>query len=300
MEQTTENDRDTGHAHTGELTALRFTGKDARDFLQGQLTNDLDLLRAERPLLAGWNTPKGRLLCISWLLELEDSITMVLPAELAASTRQRLQLFILRADVQIQPVPVPVVPVPATDLPASSKPSLTVQKDITTYCFKSESSYYMMLSTAPDMALRIGAGGLAPAPNAYQEWRRLMIRCGVPSIWQGTTDSFVPQMVNLDLCGGISFSKGCYVGQEIVARTQNLGRIKRRMFGYEVPAATPCAPGHPIVSSGETVGQVVDAVRGEKLTEILAVVRLDAVDNTLTLVPTGAALVPRPLPYTVA
>ena len=254
MEQTTENDGDTGHIHTGELAALRFTGKDARQFLQGQLTNDLDLLTPERPLLAGWNTPKGRLLCISWLLDLEDGIAMVLPAELAASTRQRLQLFILRADVQIQPEPMQVTPIPAADLADSSPTSLTSDKSDATYCFNSGLNYYLMLSTAPEMVLRVGAGGPAPAPHAYREWRRLMIRCGMPSIWQGTTDSFVPQMVNLDLCAGISFSKGCYVGQEIVARTQNLGRIKRRMFGYEAPAATPCAPGDPVVSSGAGEG----------------------------------------------
>jgi folate-binding protein YgfZ len=296
----TETASSTKHPRPGELAALRVTGQDALQFLQGQLTNDLELLAPDRPLLAGWNTPKGRLLCIMWVAQLDDSIALVLPAELAAGVRRRLTLFVLRADVQIQPDLIPVVPVPTNEVPEAPDSAIFSEKSPTSYCFKSGLFDYILLSQAPQMALRIGNGGPPVPEQAYTDWRRLMIRGGMPSVWTGTADSFVPQMVNLDLCGGISFKKGCYVGQEIVARTQNLGRIKRRMFGFSAGAETACAPGDPVVSAGETVGEVVDAVQGEAETELLAVVRLDAATSQLELANPATALVPRPLPYALA
>ena len=109
-------------------------------------------------------------------------------------------------------------------------------------------------------------------------------------------------MVNLDLLGGISFSKGCYVGQEIVARTQNLGRIKRRMLAYKVRTAAGAQPGDPVFgSAGATAGQIVNSERSDsEHLELLAVIKLDCLGQQLSLRPNGEdGLAPLTLPYPV-
>ena len=111
-----------------------------------------------------------------------------------------------------------------------------------------------------------------------------------------TSETFVPQMVNLDLLGGISFSKGCYVGQEVVARTQNLGRIKRRMFRFGAPAAAD--PGNEVVDrDGNPAGKVVRCAPAEEGWELLAVIRLEAIAAPLYV--GGSQLERQALPYAV-
>lgn len=123
------------------------------------------------------------------------------------------------------------------------------------------------------------------------------VEAGQARVSAATSGEFVPQMLNLDLLGGIDFNKGCYTGQEIVARTHNLGTIKRRMLPFALDAADAAAPGMRVVDArGETVGQVADAA-GER---ILAVVRLARLAEDLRVAETGARCIERlPLPYVV-
>jgi folate-binding protein YgfZ len=131
-------------------------------------------------------------------------------------------------------------------------------------------------------------------------WRLANIRAGIPTVWAETRESFVPQMLNLDLLAAISFSKGCYVGQEIIARTQNLGRIKRRMYRFETPAAAEIQPGDPVYADGSSAGTVVDAVTTGKISELLAVIRIESMVHTLSLAESGAIpLASVQLPYSV-
>ncbi len=235
------------------LTAIRVSGNDRIEFLQGQFTQDLAGLTPEQPLLAGWNSPKGRLFLISWVADWQDAIWLTVPAPLAAAIARRLAMFVLRADVRVECSPLPVYP-----LVDNSSEENTI-----TYCYSDENQLRLQ---GPGGGWQIA--GEATAASAG-DWRLANIRAGVPVIWPQTSEAFVPQMVNLDLLGGISFSKGCYVGQEIVARTQNLGRIKRRMFRFS-SESTAISPGDAVVTDGTRVGTVVDAVDGN----LLAVVRL--------------------------
>jgi folate-binding protein YgfZ len=153
---------------------------------------------------------------------------------------------------------------------------------------------------APGAALRAITGlSLSKSlPRIDEEWWAADISAGLPQVFRGSSEQFVPQMLNLDLLDGISFTKGCYTGQEIVARTQHLGRIKRRTFRYRVAAGAPLAPLAGLHLEGSKVAEVVmSAPRGDTI-ELLAVTALDARDRTL-VTEDGREAVPVVLPYDV-
>jgi hypothetical protein len=134
---------------------------------------------------------------------------------------------------------------------------------------------------------------------AHSEWVLADIRAGLPAIGAITSAEFVPQMVNLDLVDGISFSKGCYTGQEIVARMKYLGRVKRRMLRFAT-AGSPPPPGTALYAARGAAGQVVSSAPAVQGSEFLAVVVLDDLNGPLHLDETGLQPVLRQeLPYEV-
>lgn len=262
------------------FAAIRLTGTDARDFLQGQLTQDMDSLNPDNPLLTGWNNPKGRLITLVWALEWQDSIWLLLPTELRDSVATRLRMFVLRADVQLE---TPDTPVTLAAAQPRQKPDTSSNNSCISDCFYDDNGYTLI----PRFGGALGLGQTLLEPDT-DNWRRANVAAGMPVVWGATRDEFVPQMVNLDLLGGISFTKGCYVGQEVVARTHNLGRIKRRMYRLQTAGAPP-SPGSSVLAADKTVGQVVDAVSTEDGADMLAVVRIESLDEALQL-EDGAAL----------
>ena len=137
-----------------------------------------------------------------------------------------------------------------------------------------------------------------PEPHAYREpeWRLAGIRAGLPQVYPETHEAFVAQMLNLDLLGGVSFEKGCYTGQEIIARTHFRGAIKRRMFRF-ASSSPPPAPGTRILVGDQHAGDVVDAAATSSGSELLAVINLTQQDAALQL--QGVALRKLPLPYAI-
>ena len=140
-----------------------------------------------------------------------------------------------------------------------------------------------------------GAAGTMDS-EAEEMWQVADIVAGLPQIGPETTGHFIPQMLNLDLLDAISFTKGCYTGQEIVARTQNLGRIKRRTFRYAIRGDEAPAPLTALHLDGAKVGEVLMGARTGGGIEVLAVIALDARDRPLRTA-TGHTAVPLPLPY---
>jgi folate-binding protein YgfZ len=267
------------------FSALRISGSERISFLQGQLTQDLTLLRPEAPLLAGWNSAKGRLLCICMLADWQESTWMLLPSELAPEVARKLGMYVLRADVRIETSPLSV----------TLTGSIQTDNNDVNHCYMDD---YFQIKTAPGASLTVGDKAVTELTSG--DWRRQHILNGVPWVWHETTEQFVPQMLNLDLLGAISFTKGCYVGQEIVARTQNLGRIKRRMYGFRTSHTELIAPGTTVFAGTNNVGQVVDAVPGANSTDLLAVIRIEALAEKLTVQdPNGILLQPVALPYEV-
>jgi folate-binding protein YgfZ len=182
--------------------AVRFTGPQARDFLQGQLSQDILLLSSERSLLASHNTPQGRVVAVLRLYQDRNGIVALLPATMVASLIERLRKYVLRTQVTIA----------------------DASRD------------------SPRFAAAMPAAGITTA--TANDWRLSEIRAGQPQIYPETTELFVAQMLNLDLIDGISFNKGCFTGQEVIARTHYRGRIKRRMQRFRTLEPAALAPGH--------------------------------------------------------
>jgi len=279
--------------HLPRLGVLRLSGADRLDFLQGQLTQDVMAAGASRSLLWGWNNPKGRLLALGQLMNQAETTLLVLPQALLEQTMNRLRMFVLRAQVSIEATGLAVGGLP-TDQAAAEMPELSLIADDHA-CGHANDRSLMRLAGDPSRALVLTQETeLIEDPAGVSAWELADIRAGLPDLWIATAEAFVPQMVNLDILGGISFNKGCYVGQEVVARTQNLGRIKRRMLRFACP--TSADPGGVLTDpQGSSVGKVVRSAPADNGHELLAVVQLAAADGPLALA--GQALEPLPLPY---
>lgn len=280
--------------HLPRLGVLRLTGADRLDFLQGQLTQDVMAAGAARSLLWGWNNPKGRLLALGQLMNQGEATLLVLPQSLLEQTMNRLRMFVLRARVSIEPAGLTVGGL-VTDQAAAEIPELILGPEHQA-CAHDANRVLMRLAGDPSRALVLTQPTeLLEDPAGVSAWELADIRAGLPDIRAATTEAFVPQMVNLDVLGGISFNKGCYVGQEVVARTQNLGRIKRRMLRFASP--TSADPGDALTDPDAAVaGKVVRSAPSEDGHELLAVVQLAAAGPLMLA---GQVLEPLPLPYTL-
>lgn len=295
------------------LGVLRLQGPDAATFLQGQVTHDTRLLADGRTLLAACNTPQGRVIALLRLRQTEDAVYALLPVDLLEQLAARLRRFVLRAKVDVQV---------ATDLQVAwvgSQPfseTLAVESYDATRTVSAipQSGATEIVSfdyapgrqvvAAPGMALRAmtGLSLTRSLPGIENEWRAADIAAGLPQVFRASSEAWVPQMLNLDLLDGISFSKGCYTGQEIVARTQNLGRIKRRMFRYAATGARLPLPGDKLVDPGGAhAGDVVCAATGGPGVDLLAVVSLELAQGPLRLeADPQRTLTSLPLPYPLA
>lgn len=211
------------------LAVLTASGPDAIDFLHGQLTQDIRGLPDGHARLAGYCTPKGRLLAtmVVWKMNGqadESAVGMLVDASVADALHKRLAMFVLRAKVKIERSSLQVAGV-MHDAPA----------DAAFTPWQVREAGHGLLISCPGEAPRQWRlhNAAAPAPEAEPEqlalWQALDIAAGLPWITQATQDTFIPQTVNLDLIDGVSFTKGCYPGQEVVARAHYRGAVKRRM-----------------------------------------------------------------------
>jgi folate-binding protein YgfZ len=218
----------------------------------------------------------------------------VLPRELCGSVHERLRRFVLRSRVAIidasadltvvgisgrEPGALDAAPPPHGELAVLRLPA----------------SRELLIGTAEPLGA--ATAGLDPAGD--DAWEARCIAEGEPEVYSSTSESWVPQMLNLDLLGAVSFRKGCYPGQEIVARTQNLGRIKRRMFRYHVAGPSLPEAGAALFQGKSKVGEVVRSVRRATTAQLLAVVSLDAAGTGLTDETGEVTCSPEPLPYAV-
>ena len=301
---------------TGTCGFLAFTGTDAEDFLQGQLSNDVAALAPGTAAVVELQLrPRAGCSrrCSSGAMAAKHSARWS-PADLAETLRKRLSMYVLRAKVAVARRHRRARAVRRRRRRrAGRRPR---RRSATR---RSEAVSWLAMprrwSRLPDGRVII----VAPAASAAElratlaasmrrkcrrdVWRWLGIRAGVPTIAPATQDLFVPQTANWDLLGGVSFQKGCYPGQEIVARTQYLGRLKERMHLFHVDAPPP-PPGTRIygaVFGDQACGTVVDAAPSPPAgSDLLAVVQMTALDGPLHLgSPDGPALAPLPLPYAI-
>jgi len=280
--------------------ALAIEGPDRESFLQGQLTQDVQGLEPGRAPLSALLTPQGRALAIARLVPLPDSIALIVPAETAAALKAHLSRYVLRAKAKVTlPGDALALAAVVEDRPgevAAHFGALPVGRhralgDGTTLVRLAGGSWLL----GPVSAL----GRHENAATDVARWERGAIGAGEPIVYAATSERWTAQMLNLDRLEAISFTKGCYTGQEIVARTQHLGRIKRRMFRYRASTFEAPPPGAPLLLGEERVGEVVRSAVAADGAELLAVVNLDARSRELTTAD-GARLVELPLPYPLA
>ena len=255
------------------LTVLRVSGTDALDYLQGQLTADVGEVGASVSRSAAWCSPRGRVLALFRLFgDSAGGYRMVCERWFAAALLARLRMFILRADVRIDEVgdELGVMGIAgAGALPdriagwagTAEVDDAAVFEEVAITRVPGRHRRFLVLGSPTRIGsmARAGTAGRVPQTGTGA-WRLADICAGVPRITADASDAFLPQMLNLDRLRAVSFEKGCYVGQEIVARAQHLGRIKRRAYVGRTVAA---AGGDPILDTarGEArkIGRVVSA-----------------------------------------
>jgi folate-binding protein YgfZ len=292
---------------------IRAAGSDAASFLHGQLTNDIHNLALGQARQAGYCSAKGRLLAtfIVWR-ESEQELLLVCDRSVLASTLKRLSMFVLRAKCKLsdatedRPLWGLWGRLDSTDAAAGNAMAPWSVDDGS----DTDAPASVVRLTDVEQHWRVlWVGRNASAATALKsnaeltEWQRLQISSGLPMIEERTAEQFVPQMINYELIDGVNFQKGCYPGQEVVARSQYRATAKRRMFLFQTSgSATAGTEVFQSTDAEQPAGLVVNAVRqADGQTLLLAEVKLTALaQGTLHLSSnTGAMLEPRALPYAV-
>lgn len=302
--------------HIAGRSFISVTGADALTFLQGQLTGDLRLLgNGDRCQLTAYCTLKGRVIAQFAAFPIEGGYLLQLSAELADPVARRLQMFVMRSQVKVARVDdqwnafgiwgeetaAHVAPAGAALPPAAF--DCRVAGDRVLARMPGAPPRFQLIAQAELTAglleaLTASAVSLPPAA-----WRLAEIRDGLPTVCTVTSETFLPQMLNLDLLGGIAFDKGCFVGQEVIARIKYLGKVKRRMYRAltDADAAAGDRIESPQSKSAQGAGTVVDACRNEQgRVELLVVLEHTAAAGTVTLGSTdGATLEVAQPPYPI-
>ena len=288
---------------------LQATGKDTVTFFQGQLTNDVTLINSTQAQLTANCSPKGRMLASMRMFQQADAYYLLLPKALIAARLKKLSMYIMHADVHLKDVSDEFIlfgltgtkldTLSSETLPDKAYDVLT-QDNLSIICI--EQGRYLYFSNHIERMKTLWET-LQPQAQVVdnQAWRLSEIRAGVPTILPQTEEAFVPQMANLGLLGGISFTKGCYTGQEIVARMHYLGKLKKRMYHASIRASEPPQPGDKLYRSDaeQSVGEIVDIQStGADQYELLAVLQIAHIEKTLHWQSTqGPELALLTLPY---
>ena len=259
-------------ADLSDNALVAVSGDDATTFLHGQLTNDVEALGVDTAQWTGWCTAKGRLLASFLLVRRPTGYLIVLPAEIAPSIQKRLSMYVLRSKVKLEDVSAQYARIGVA--------GLTAGETIARRFGEKVDSLGVVEATDGSMAIALGAArflvvspvemahamwetmAAAATPAGSDAWDWTSIRAGIPSVVAATQEAFVPQMANFDLIGAVSFRKGCYPGQEIVARMQYRGGLKRRMALVHLGGDTSPVPGESVYSEAfgdQAAGTIANA-----------------------------------------
>jgi len=318
-------------AHAGSVLAdlshlgvLDFTGLDSEAFLQGQLSCDVRSIEAVSSSYGSYCTPKGRMFAnfLIWRMspspDLSQGFRMALSRGIVATVQKRLKMYVLRSKVQVSDACDSTVLLGLSGAAASGAldASLTGLSPHEVRQFGDASTAIALpggrfvLAVPAEAAPKLWdnlATTLRPVGTPCWEW--LDIQSGIPLVTARIQEQFLPQMTNLELLGGVSFKKGCFTGQEVVARTQHLGKVKRRMFLAHLDpqeGLAPPLPGDETFSDdipGQTSGMVVTAQPAPGGGhDLLAVVHVSSRESSQVHLraPDGPALHFCNLPYSVA
>jgi len=300
------------------LGVIEVSGEDKHKFLQGQLTNDINAISSSLSHLSGLCTPKGRLRALFTIFSRQDKLYLQLPLPLLEENLKRLKMFVMMSKVELKDVSDELIKIGIYGRKAKKHLKEAGFSIPTEANMVSENNDIVLIRLA-DKTPRFECIGpkksieklwIQLQPQAQllntSQWRLLDIQSGTPNIFAQTNETFIPQMLNLQVLNGISFKKGCYTGQEVVARMQYLGKLKRRMYRAHCETKQLPLPGAALHSasskSGQGAGNIVDAqfsLNGG--VELLAVITSEAVENKDTFLD-EAMEIPlniQELPYTL-
>lgn len=292
---------------------IRVSGEDAVSFLQGQLTANMRDIGRDSSRLAAWCNPKGRMVSTMRVIQMGQDFLVRLPLGRLEPVLRRLRMYVLRSRVQLEDVSsqyarmgVSGDAIPGLlehqELELPTVVDAVVQAD--ELAVVRVPGFYPRLELVGSvraLTAQWQCFGTIPAAGA-DAWGLLETMAGLPEVYEQTVEAFVPQMLNLDLLGGVSFTKGCYPGQEVVARTQHLGKLKRRMYLARLGPGPRPAPNGVVcaVVDGADRGRVVAAYPdGSGGWLVLAVIQTAAVlDGALSVEGhPDQVLTFEPLPY---
>lgn len=258
-----------------EQRILTFSGKDAASFLQGQCT--CNVLKLDRSSLGAFCNAKGRVISLFRIFKSEAAFYVILPKELADTVHQHLRKYVMRADVKIERLDESwhvlglMRENPADFL---SDQGFSTPETVDEVGISSKGFVIKIPSKSTERFIILSHWQPAEL-NDEALWRLEDIKAGIPTIAQATRESFVPQMLNLDMLGGISFDKGCYTGQEIVARAHYLGNLKRRLYFIEAQEGPPPSAGDSIYLGDQVAGTVITA-QGFQMLAVLNIAQAEA------------------------
>jgi folate-binding protein YgfZ len=287
-------------AALGDSECLEVRGTDSAAFLQGQLSRAVADLDPDEAPLAGWADARGRVRALLRVCRLADRWLLVTPRDGAEALATKLRMFVLRSKVTIAPaadVAVAAVLGDATEwlahhgVAGDAAPNRLVRRDDLTFV-RVSSSYWQIVGAR--RAVTALGKELPPATEATAELAEIAL--GIPAITPSIAERYVAQMLNLDVLDAVAFDKGCYPGQEIIARVHNLGGVKRRAHRYAADRAPPPI-GAAVLAGDAAVGEVVRSAPSTSGCELLAVV--DHTATTSTLRCDGVELRELPLPFVV-
>ena len=274
---------------------ISASGADASQFLQGQLSADIEALERGQTVLAAHCDPKGRMHANFYLHCVDNNHYLLLLArDIVTSALAALKKYAVFSKVSIEDISAQYALIAASHLPAIPSADYCIALDSDLFSDASHSSNNSSNNSSNDgnkPALYLIASSrenfpatLAAITSHYQtatntalhwrgsaDWETLLVKAGIAFVHAQTVGEFIPQMLNFDLIGGISFTKGCYTGQEIIARMKYRGKVKRRCIGFTCPATERPAPGTPVFVVGEQpldgseqpVGMVVNAIAAQ-------------------------------------
>jgi folate-binding protein YgfZ len=292
------------------LGLLEISGEDAVTFLQGQVTNDVKLLNGSNAHYTGYCSPKGRLLALFFAFSHHQKLHFQLNQKLLEPISKRLKMYVMRSKVDINNISDTVVKIGLNgdDIPALLAPFFTQIPTKAYESFDTENATLIRLAgnkprfevicdtEQAKVIWQTLKTQCKPVGKACWEW--LEIQAGIPDIYMQTQEEFVPQMVNLDLLDAINFKKGCYTGQEIVARTHYLGKVKRRTHLAHINTSTPPQAGNDVLNANnEAVGKIVRSAPAPNAGyDVLAEIRLESVETSYLSV-NGIKVEIQQLPY---
>lgn len=272
---TMHSDPQTSLAELRHAGLIRVSGADAVAFLQGQLSTDLDKLTPIAHQLSSWNNAKGRVVTLLRLFRRGDDICMSLPAALQPTVLKRLGMYVLRSKVALTDASSHLVCLglmgdrahallAKAGLSAPEVNALSSDGAVQILRLHGQAPRFEIYGDPAAMAALQSKLSEAGAKTADEDqWALQTILAGEPTIYPETSEHFVAQMLGLDELGGIDYKKGCYIGQEVIARAHYRGGVKRHLVRAEAQAGTALKPGTELQAKGATepVAEVVDARR---------------------------------------